>query len=47
MVVCDGLMSWFVVVLWWFIVVHGGLMSWFVVVCSVSWWFNVMVCGGS
>ena len=28
-------------------VVRGGLMSWFVVVCSGSWWFNVMVCGGS
>ena len=36
----GGLMSWFVVVC-------SGLMSWFVVVCSVSWWFNVMVRGGS
>ena len=35
-VVCGGLMSWFVVVssgLWWFnVMVRGGLMSWFVVV---------------
>ena len=27
--------------------VLGGLMSWFVVVRSGSWWFNVMVRGGS
>ena len=27
--------------------VRGGLMSWFMVVCSGSWWFNVMVHGGS
>ena len=27
--------------------VRGGLMSWFVVVRSGSWWFNVMVRGGS
>ena len=32
--------------LWWFVVVRGGLMSWLMVVCSDSWWFNVMVCGG-
>ena len=25
----------------------SGLMSWFVVVRSGSWWFNVMVRGGS
>ena len=27
--------------------VRGGLMSWFMVVLSGSWWFNVMVRGGS
>ena len=32
----GGLMSWFVVVHNWFVVVRGG-----------SWWFNVMVRGGS
>ena len=40
-VVRGGLMSWFVVV-------HSGRSgSWFIVVRSGSWWFNVMVCGGS
>ena len=28
-------------------VVRSGLMSWFVVVRGGSWWFNVMVRGGS
>ena len=39
----GGLMSWFVVVRQWFVVVCGGLMSWFVVVRGgLMSWFVVV-----